>query len=119
MKIHRSMTKGIYFAGFLFMLVACNEAGSEKEDTVEEWTQLFNNKDLSGWDIKIAGQALNDNYKNTFRWEDSMLRVVYNDYDSFSNKFGHIYSHDAYSYYKIRFQYRFTGNSLQGAPGWA
>ena len=113
------MIKGILLASALFSFIACNEVGSTKDSRVEEWASLFNNKDLSGWDIKIAGQPSGDNYKNTFRWEDSMLRVVYNDYDSFSNKFGHIYSHAAYSYYKLRFQYRFTGKSLNDAPAWA
>lgn len=102
---------------FISALAACSQSADNTNS--EEWTPLFNNKNLSGWEIKITGQPLNENYKNTFRWEDSMLRVVYNDYDSFDNKFGHIYSTASYSYYKLRFQYRFTGSSLQDAPGWA
>ncbi|MGB8194727.1 MAG: DUF1080 domain-containing protein [Chitinophagaceae bacterium] len=101
------------------LLTSCSGNPVKDENNTEAWIPLFNNKDLSGWDVKITGHALNDNYKNTFRWEDSMLRVVYNDYDSFSNKFGHIYSQTSYSYYKLSFQYRFTGNSLSDAPEWA
>ena len=33
---------------------------------VQDWIKLFNGINLDGWDIKIAGQPLNDNYKNTF-----------------------------------------------------
>src|SRR5688572_23515653 len=112
------MRKTIIPVVIILVLAACSGPAS-KESNTEEWTPLYNNKDLSGWDVQITGHTVNDNYKNTFRWEDSMLRVVYNDYDSFSNRFGHIYSHAAYSYYKLRFQYRFTGNSLKDAPGWA
>ena len=76
-------------------------------------------KDLSGWDIKIPGHQLNDNYKNTFVAADSMLRVVYDGYEKFDGKFAHIYTQTPYSFYKLRFQYRFTGSHLQDAPVWA
>src|SRR4029079_5721934 len=78
----------------------------------------FNGKDLSGWDIKIAGQPLNDNYKNTFRWQDSMLRISYDGYDNFNNRFGHIYYKTLLSYYKLRFEYRMIGDHLADAPTW-
>ena len=97
-------------------LVSCQQA----EDTAkEEWIPLFNGKDLSGWDIKIAKQPLNDNYKNTFRVQDSMLRIVYDDYEKFDGRFAHLYTQTPYSYYKLRFQYRFTGKHLADAPVWA
>ena len=44
----------------------------------EEWISLFNGKDLTGWDIKIADFNLNDNYKETFVVQDSMIRIRYN-----------------------------------------
>ena len=55
-----------------------------------DWNQLFNGKNLENWDIKIAGRALNDNYLNTFRVENNMLRVVYEDYKNFDDKYGHL-----------------------------
>jgi hypothetical protein len=91
---------------------------STENTSNEEWDSLFNGKDLTGWDIKIAGHALNDNYKNTFRVEDSMLRIVYDDYDKFDGRFGHIYTQSPYSSYKLRFQYRFVGKHLPDAPVW-
>lgn len=95
--------------------------GCDKKNngTNEEWQSLFNGRDLTGWDIKIKGHSLNDNYKNTFRVEDSMLRVVYSDYEKFDNQFGHIYTQAPYSYYKLRLQYRFVGDHLADAPVWA
>ena len=101
-------------AGCLF--ISCNR---NAEQEAEDWQPLFNGKDLSGWDMKIKDHPLNENYKNTFRVEDSMMRVVYADYDRFNEQFGHIYTKDPYSYYKLKFRYRFNGNHLADAPEWS
>lgn len=98
------------------LLYSCN---GNKEQSKEDWESLFNGKDLTGWEIKIKDHPLNDNYKNTFRIEDSMLRVSYADYDKFNEQFGHIYTSSPYSYYKLKFQYRFVGDHLADAPDWA
>ena len=110
------------FASLLLLgllVQSCTGKTRNHDPGKEDWMPLFNGKDLSGWDIKIAGQPLNDNYKNTFRVEDSMLRVMYDQYDSFDNKFGHLYYQSPFSYYKLKFQYRFTGTQLKDAPIWA
>ena len=98
---------------------SCNNNESKQEISKEDWETLFNGKDLTGWDIKIKDHPLNENFKNTFRIEDSMIRVVYNDYEKFDNQFGHLYSHKPYSYYKLKLQYRFVGDHLADAPEWA
>ncbi|TXF90853.1 DUF1080 domain-containing protein [Neolewinella aurantiaca] len=84
----------------------------------ENWIPLFNGKDLEGWDIKIAGKDVNDNFQNTFVWEDDMLRIKYDEYDEFEDLFGHIYYKIPYSYYKLRFDYRFTGEQTPGGSSW-
>ncbi|MCF0071739.1 DUF1080 domain-containing protein [Dyadobacter sp. CY261] len=84
----------------------------------EEWQSLFNGKDLTGWDVKIAGHKVNDNYKNTFLVEDNMIRVNYKEYDKFTTEYGHMYYNKPYSHYKIRLQYRFTGNQVPGGASW-
>ena len=71
------------------------------------WVSLFNGKDLEGWDIKISGYELNNNYKNTFRVENGLLRVCYDEYDKFDGEFGHIYYKTPFSYYRLRVEYRF------------
>lgn len=104
---------------FLLLLSLLIQACSEKKERSEEdWISLFNGKDLSGWDIKITGQPLNDNYKNNIRVEDSMIRVVYDEFKTFDDKFGHVYYQTPFSYYKLRFQYRFTGNQTPGGADW-
>ncbi|MES1217260.1 MAG: DUF1080 domain-containing protein [Bacteroidota bacterium] len=114
------MNKNVHSAFSILLLVfllslGCNE---KNEKSKEEWMPLFNGKDLTGWDIKIKDHPLNENYKNTFRVEDSMLRVSYSDYEKFDNQFGHLYTQTPYSYYKLKLQYRFVGDHLADAPIW-
>lgn len=102
-----------------FLINGCNNGDEKKETNSEEWSSLFNGKDLTGWDIKIKDHPIGENYKNTFRVEDSMIRVVYSDYDKFNNQFGHLYTQTPYSYYKLKLQYRFVGDHVPDAPIWS
>ena len=95
---------------------SCNNIS---DSNVENWEIIFNGKDLKDWKIKFANQNLNVNYKNTFQIQDSVLKVVYDNYDSFDNNYGQIYYKKPYSYYKLKFEYRFTGNQTKGGAGWA
>jgi len=101
----------------LFSLVACQPKTEKVPE--EEWLQLFNGEDLTGWDIKISGFELNDNHKNTFRVEDGMLKVRYDEYEKFDGEFGHIFFNQKFSHYKLRIEYRFVGEQLTDGPGWA
>lgn len=94
------------------LFASCHQKSNEK------WIQLFNGKDLTGWNIKITGHDLNDNYLNTFRVENGVLKCVYEDYANFDDKFGHIYYQKPYSHYRLRVEYRFTGNQTPGGAEW-
>ena len=83
------------------------------------WIRLFNGRNLDGWRVKIAGHALDDNYLNTFRVENGLLRVVYDDYERFDRKFGHLFFDTPFSHYRLRVEYRFVGEQSTGGPGWA
>ncbi|WP_321473080.1 DUF1080 domain-containing protein [uncultured Paludibaculum sp.] len=85
----------------------------------KDWVQLFNGKSLDGWTPKITGYALGDNFGNTFRVEDGLLKVSYDKYDQFNNRFGHIFYKQSYSDYIIAVEYRFTGEQAKGGPAWA
>ncbi len=85
----------------------------------EEWISLFNGEDLSGWHVKIRGHALDDNYKNTFRVEDGLMKVRYDQYDDFARQYGHIFYEKPYSHYKFRVEYRFVGEQAPNGEGWA
>ncbi len=85
----------------------------------EKWIQLFNGENLDGWDIKFTGHELNDNYLNTFRVEEGLLKVSYEKWDSFDNVFGHIFYNKEFSNYKLRVEYRFICDQCAGALPWA
>lgn len=86
----------------------------------DKWIQLFNGKDLTGWTPKIRYHDLGVNYGNTFRVEDGVLKVVYDQYpDGFKEQFGHLFYKDAFSHYRLRVEYRFVGEQCPGGPGWA
>jgi len=99
------------------LAISCKQAADQ---TIrEEWIPLFNGKDLSGWDIKISGYPLNENYMDIFRVEDSILKVSYDKLDSFRGEFGHLFYREKFSHYKLRVEYRFTGEQRPGGPEWA
>lgn len=84
-----------------------------------EWRQLFNGKNLEGWAVKLAGHELGDNFGDTFRVEDGVLKVAYDQYENFEQKFGHIFYLEKFSHYILRLEYRFLGNQIPGGPDWA
>ena len=86
---------------------------------VPHWKQLFNGKDLNDWHPKITGYTLNDNYANTFSVENGVMKVKYDGYPSFDNKFGHIFYKKKFSYYLLGIEYRFAGEQCKNGPGWA
>ena len=85
----------------------------------KEWIQLFNGRDLEDWAVKIRGYDLDDNFGNTFRVEDGLLKVVYDAYESFDNRFGYIFYKQKFSHYIIAVEYRFVGDQVPGGPNWA
>jgi len=103
---------------FLVFSTLANEQAKNNPDQ-KEWIQLFNGKDLKDWDIKIAGYDLNDNFGDTFRVENGVLKVSYDKYDKFGNRFGHIFYRRPFSHYIAVVEYRFLGEQAQEGPTWA
>ena len=91
---------------------------AQSKPNQRDWEQLFNGKDLKGWDIKIAGHQVNDNYLDTYRVENGMIRISYDKYKNFDKKFGHMYYNKPYSHYSVRFTYRFVGEQTTGGAVW-
>lgn len=86
----------------------------------DKWVPLFNGKNLDGWTPKIKGCDLGDNYKETFRVEDGILKVSYDKYDDgWKKRYGHLFYKDKFSHYKLRVEYRFVGEQIKGGEGWA
>lgn len=85
----------------------------------EIWSPLFNGENLDGWTVKIAKHPLGENFGDTFRVEDGILKVDYDQYEEFDMKFAHLYTNNIYSRYVFQLEYRFTGKAAAGAPHWA
>ena len=116
------MTKAKIAAAVLASLVivpTTSMTQGEDKAPQEKWIQLFNGKDLTGWKVKITGHELGDNHGNTFRVEDGVLKVCYDKYEKFDGKFGHLFCNKEFSNYRLRVEYRFTGEQVPGGPGWA
>ncbi len=102
----------------LATLGASAAAFGQNDPGKKEWIQLFDGKSLKGWDVKITGYDLNDNFGNTFRVEGGVLKMAYDHYDTFGNRFGHIFYNRKFSHYVIAVEYRFVGDQTPGAPEW-
>ncbi len=100
------------------MLMSVASLAAQNNSDQQKWIQLFNGKNLDGWRVKITGHDLDDNFANTFRVEDGLLKVVYDGYDSFNGQFGHIFYDKKFSCYIVAAEYRFVGEQVAGAPEW-
>jgi Domain of Unknown Function (DUF1080) len=106
-----------YLGAFLvFMLFSIQCATTHKTNSSNGWISLFNGKDIKDWTVKIHHHEVGDNYGNTFRVEDGMIKVRYDQYDKFNEQFGHLYFNTPFSYYHLSFEYRFVGKWRQDAP---
>jgi hypothetical protein len=115
-------------------LVACaasqfNVAGQQNSgDAVvndpnhREWIQLFNGRDLNDWTPKFTHHALGENFNGTFRVEDGLLKVRYDNWTEFTDEFGHLFYKHPFSYYLLAAEYRFVGEQVPSSRkdlGWA
>lgn len=96
-----------------FAVTACVRAEDDR------WIQLFNGKDLDQWTVKIRGYPAGENFGDTFRVEDGLLTVRYDQYDAFDERYGHLFYNGEFSHYRLRVEYRFIGEQCPGGPGWA
>jgi hypothetical protein len=108
------MNKHFIIIIFFLVSIACNRNKQKNR----EWQPLFNGKDLTGWIAKFSGNELNKNYLNTFRVKDGVLKVSYDNYSEFENRYGHLFYQNPFSKYKLRLQYRFTGKKMADSPWW-
>lgn len=91
----------------------------ERKLEILQPTSLFNGNDIKGWIPKVRKHNVGENYANTFRVEDGMLKVRYDQYGDFDKQYGHLAYHKPFSYYILRVEYRFVGDQAKGGEGWA
>jgi hypothetical protein len=101
------------------MAVAAGAQEAAAKAKKQDWIQLFNRKNLDGWTVKIRKHKVNENFGNTFRVEDGLLKVSYDQYGDFDEQFGHLFYKDKFSYYLVAVEYRFVGQQAKNAPEWA
>ncbi len=83
------------------------------------WVPLFNGKNLDGWTMKIVGHEPGKNFGNTFRVADGILSIRYDQYENnFNSRFGALYYNKVFKNYRLKVEYRFTGELTPGAPSW-
>src|SRR5215213_553541 len=103
---------------FLILFSCGGSKMAADKNKAQKWVSLFNGKNLDGWQMKIAGYPLGENYGNTFRVEEGILSTRYNEYDSFRSRFGALYFNKKFSNYRLKVEYRFVGELTAGAPTW-
>ncbi len=106
-------------AAFLVLTAFGFTAWKTDKPAKTKWIQLFNGKDLKDWSVKIRTHDLDDNFANTFRVEDGLMKVRYDGYTAFDRQYGHIFYKKPFSYYLLQVQYRFVGEQCPGGEGWA
>ena len=87
----------IFVLSVFVLFAACKTTatkGSEKE-----YAQLFNGENLDGWVVKIKGYPVGENTKNTYRAENGILKVRYDQYDTFDDAFGNLFYKTPYDSY--------------------
>lgn len=100
------------------MLACGNSKKTVTANNNEKWVKLFNGKNLDGWQMKITGYPLGENFGNTFRVDNGILSIRYNAYDSFRSRFGALYFNKPFANYRLKVEYRFVGETTVGAPAW-
>lgn len=111
----RFLSISLYFV--VPLLMSCHPQVSERD--VPQWDSLFNGTDLSGWTTKIHHYDCGVNYGQTFRVNDSIIQVRYDQYEGdYNDRFGHLYYDVPFSRFHLKMEYRFVGELHPGAPSY-
>lgn len=103
------------FQGLFLILIGCTVTYAQQSN--DDWETMFNGTDLSGWTTKVHHYEVGNNYADTFRVEDNMVKVRYDKYEGeFNNRYSHLYYDKPFSDFHLTMQYRFVGELYKGAP---
>lgn len=104
---------------FLALLTILLPSVVYSQNDSEQWINLFNGEDLSNWIPKFTGHELGVNYRDTFRAENGVFKVSYDNWPDFDGEFGHIFYDESFSHYRLLVEYRFVGDQVNNGPDWA
>jgi len=103
----------------LALLIILLPSAAHSQNDSEQWVSLFNGENLSNWIPKFTGHELGINYRDTFRAEDGVFKVSYDNWPDFAGEFGHIFYNESFSHYRLLVEYRFVGDQVNNGPDWA
>lgn len=110
----QNLSKVILLVQFCGILAWPMSAQTDAED----WQELFNGRNLDGWTVKIHHHEVGENFGHTFRVEDNLIKVRYDQYGDFNDQFAHLYYHQPLSHFRLKVDYHFTGQLQRGAPSY-
>lgn len=110
------LKNGLFPLLILLLSTGCSSRLPMKKTS--RWVALFNGKDINDWFIKIHHHTMDDNFGNTFRVEDGIIKVRYDQYQDFNDQFGHLYYKTPFSWFHLVVEYRFVGKQQKGAPSY-
>jgi hypothetical protein len=99
--------------------IPLNSGETEGAASDTGWTPIFNGLDLTGWTPKIRFSEAGLDSLDTFRVEDGLLTVSYDRYETFGDRFGHLFYERPLSSYDLLVEYRFVGEQVEGGQAWA
>lgn len=78
------------FILFLTVFTVISACTSPPKNTAKNsWIKLFNGRDMNDWVVKIHHYDVGDNYGQTFRVDSNMIKVRYDKYGPFNERYGH------------------------------
>jgi len=107
-----------YIVAILSLVFLSDCATKSSKTSQDEWKTVFNGKDINDWTVKIHHHETGENFGNTFRVVDGIIQIRYDQYGDFNDQFGHLYYKTPFSYYHLKFDYRFAGKLQKGAPSY-
>lgn len=109
-------TSTALYSILILMVLSCHSKYTLQ--STGKWLSLFNGNDINDWIVKIHHHEAGENFGSTFRVEDDMIRVRYDQYGDFNEQFGHLYYKTPFSYFHLKLQYRFVGQWVKTAPSY-
>jgi putative membrane-bound dehydrogenase-like protein len=93
-------------AAALLALAGWSDSQPKKGDG---WIPLFNGKDLDGWSTYFEGRGKDGKTDDLVRVEDGVIHFYPTGTDGDTRPTGYLATAKAYSYYQLRFEYRWGG----------
>lgn len=107
----------LLYAAVIAIVAGCSNTKTAQAKK-NEWIPLFNGRDINDWIVKIHHHEVGENFGNTFRVEDGILKVRYDQYSAFNDRFGHLYYKQPFSHYHLKVEYKFADEWRKDAPSY-